>query len=290
MPSLTNPIPTPAQPYPYLPNHSPPLSADAPWGEDASGVAVLDGLLTPAEAGDLLTALTAPGWDHAAGPPPATWDKGTVDRDGDSPTYGVKPEVVAGLVASPPPALAALESRLCALYRDDYDLAYMPAAAVDAGLSSVVANAVCVGDACAWHADADPLAADPDGPWAEHWGLYPNRTPGKPLFVSALVYLNPEWPLECNAETLFLDGEAGIGLAVRPRPGRVVLMDQDVAHRICEPSRAAAVPRYSLVLKLVFYPRPRAGGAAAAVGVLRPEWGEPLRLGSASRRGPVPLA
>ena len=50
--------------------------------------------------------------------------------------------------------------------------------------------------------------------------------PGKPLFVSALVYLNGNWPMENDAETLAVDIETDTGVLIRPRPGRVVLMDQ----------------------------------------------------------------
>jgi hypothetical protein len=95
-------------------------------------------------------------------------------------------------------------------------------------------------------------------------------------------------------------------------------------HRISAPSARAPGPRYSLVWKLVFVPRGTPGGggrepgreasveavAAAAAeearlshtseglgrpvggllqSVCRPEWGAPLRVGSASRHagGPV---
>ena len=34
-----------------------------------------------------------------------------------------------------------------------------------------------------------------------------------------------------NAETLFLDTATDTGVVVRPKPGRAVLMDQDVLHR-----------------------------------------------------------
>ena len=50
--------------------------------------------------------------------------------------------------------------------------------------------------------------------------------PGKPLFVSALVYLNSSWPMEHDAETLAVDIDTDTGVFVRPQPGRVVLMDQ----------------------------------------------------------------
>ena len=34
-----------------------------------------------------------------------------------------------------------------------------------------------------------------------------------------------------DAETLFLDTATDTGVVVRPKPGRAVLMDQDVLHR-----------------------------------------------------------
>ena len=49
--------------------------------------------------------------------------------------------------------------------------------------------------------------------------------------------------------------QAGVGLVVRPKRGRAVLMDQDVLHRVSAPSAAAGGrPRYSLVWKLVLPP------------------------------------
>ena len=46
--------------------------------------------------------------------------------------------------------------------------------------------------------------------------------------------------------------QAGVGLVVRPKRGRAVLMDQDILHRVSAPSAAAGGrPRYSLVWKLV---------------------------------------
>ncbi len=71
------------------------------------------------------------------------------------------------------------------------------------------------------------------------------QEPGKPLFFSVLVYLNASWPRNLDAETLFLDTSSDTGIVVRPRPGRVVLMDQDILHRLSAPSLAAKTPRYS---------------------------------------------
>ncbi len=71
-------------------------------------------------------------------------------------------------------------------------------------------------------------------------------------------------------------------------------MDQDMPHRISAPSRAAgAAPRYSLVWKMIWFPAndatlgpERAEGGRGGVGepgLCRPQWGEPLRLGSAGQ-------
>ena len=57
------------------------------------------------------------------------------------------------------------------------------------------------------------------------------QEPGKPLFFSLLLYLNPAWTRHYDAETLFLDTATDTGIVVRPKQGRVVLMDQDVLHR-----------------------------------------------------------
>ncbi len=46
--------------------------------------------------------------------------------------------------------------------------------------------------------------------------------------------------------------QTDLGLVVRPKRYRAVLMDQDVLHRVSAPSAAAGGrPRYSLVWKLV---------------------------------------
>ena len=46
--------------------------------------------------------------------------------------------------------------------------------------------------------------------------------------------------------------QTDVGVVVRPKRGRAVLMDQDVLHRVSAPSASAeGRPRYSLVWKLV---------------------------------------
>ncbi len=153
---------------------------------------------------------------------------------------------------------------------------------------------------------------------------------GKPYFVTGLIYLNDAWAEDLHAETMFLDPATQSGVFVRPQPGRcarcsahrpgcrplaaaaapsslltgcllppaprpapcrVVLMDQDMPHRISAPAKGTTGPRYSLVWKLVFFPKQQQqqqqeqegqeGQEGAGVFLSRPEWGEPIRFGSA---------
>lgn len=82
-------------------------------------------------------------------------------------------------------------------------------------------------------------------------------------------------------------------------------MDQDMPHRISAPSqRAEGAPRYSLVWKMVWFHKDDPTLAAAGIqpqtvksqadghheslsgstpGLCRPEWGPPIRLGSAGQ-------
>lgn len=82
------------------------------------------------------------------------------------------------------------------------------------------------------------------------------REPGYPLLVSLLLYLVDEgWERDWHAETLFLDTQTEVGVFVRPKKYRAVLMDQDVMHRVVQPSSLAKQPRYSVVWKLAFLPK-----------------------------------
>ena len=154
-------------------------------------------------------------------------------------------------------------------------------------MAVAVANVTVHRDDFKWHLDMDPADLDPASPFAERYGVYVNRAKARPLFVSALVYLNgpAPWTPDLDAETLFLDPGTATGVFVRPAPGRVLLMDQDVLHRVSAPSRSARVPRYWLVLKLCFYPK----DPETRPSILRPEWGEPgPRSGTAGgRRAPA---
>lgn len=99
------------------------------------------------------------------------------------------------------------------------------------------------------------------------------------------MYLDKDWPAQLHAETILLDEDAQIGVCVRPRAGRLLLMDQDCPHRISSPAVGAPRPRYSLVWKAVFWPRALLGLPTPVEGIqepglCRPEWGASTLLGN----------
>ncbi len=70
------------------------------------------------------------------------------------------------------------------------------------------------------------------------------------------MYLNDEWNDEFGAPTEFLDPPTNETYQVYPRPGRVVMMDQDITHTVVAPNEVAGSnPRYSLVWKLIIHPK-----------------------------------
>lgn len=231
------------------------------------------------------------GVEDAGRPLPSRWALACSDYKGGAETWGLTEEAVTELLESPPEAVIRIQSRISALY-PEYTICLMPMRAladpedIDEGaavLSPFVANAVSHGEHYDWHLDMDPQQLPPASPWATYHGLYPNREPDRPLFVSMLIYPQGSWPQDFDAETLFLDPETGTGVFSRPAPYRVVLMDQDVPHRISGPSKLAGCPRYSLVWKLVFCPKVR----GASPSISRPEWGPPTRFGSAAPPAPM---
>lgn len=172
----------------------------------------------------------------------------------------------------------------------------------------ILVNAAVHSDTFKYHVDADPSNFPAGTAWHALFGDYFNGEPGKPLFVSLLIYLNADedgigmaagnerptdndafgvegsncWHRDWAADTLFLDSSTDTGVFVRPRAGRAVLMDQDVLHRVSPPSAlAGGRPRLSLVLKLVFLPKKKDDGAVMCIA--KKEWGVPSSIGSAAR-------
>ena len=277
---------------------------------DVSNVAVYDGVVDEDLRFALLSLLASDGWDVEAGADPALWERGSFndvqessDADVRANGFGLTPDALEELCAeSPSPEpIVELQSRLAALLQaaqalpaasgrpsgDDtiqatVKLCRQSEAVFGGGITPLAANAPVAtdgADAYSWHIDADP-ALFPPSPWTDCFGRYPNRAGGEnaPRFVTALVYLSPEWREEWGAPTRFLDPPTGEVLEVTPRPGRIVIMDQDLTHSVTSPEAGAgARPRYSLVLKLALHAR------AAQISHPTAEVAPPLRDGPIAR-------
>jgi hypothetical protein len=99
--------------------------------------------------------------------------------------------------------------------------------------------------------------------------------------MSCLLYLNDWEPDEWGAPTRFLDVATDTHYNVQAVPGRCVLMDQDITHRVVAPLAAAGNrPRYSLVWKLILHPKEHGQDMTDLAG--ERQWPEPLLLGSAA--------
>ena len=246
-------------------------------GDDASrfettSVAVVDGLVDGALRSELLALLGESDARVECGPSPESWTGTFVDHEDESGRAdrgGLAPSLLSTLGGAPPPrALVELQTRLRKWFvtcngDDGLVVSRMPRLAVgSADVPQIAANAPVSGDgddAYGWHVDADP-AVVPPSPWKDAFGAYANRSPGRPRWVTALVYLSPEWKAEWRASTRFLDVKARAILDVFPAPGRVVLLDQDLVHSVSSPAPSAEKrARFSLVLKLVIHPSPGSG-------------------------------
>lgn len=155
-------------------------------------------------------------------------------------------------------AVVEMECILSNLF-PDFVVSRLPETVLGCSVTPMTANAPTAGDMFGYHIDADPNIT-PSSPWTDVYGRYPNRAVGKPRFVSCLVYLNDEWDGDkWGAPTRFVDVPTDDDLMtydVTARPGRVVIMDQDVGHTVVAPTAAAGKrPRYSLVWKLILHPR-----------------------------------
>ena len=309
------------------------LALNVQLSSQGEAVVVLDGLVTDELRAELLAVLLGESGEAPSGkggparpcsrPPTTRWERTTCDGAGLPLSWGLKPSLLRKLERQPPPCVVAVQSRLARLY-PEYTIAHMPpigsgeldrppgAAPADEGneggaaagaaqytATSFVANAATYGSAFQWHVDADPSSLPPSA-WLRRHGDYANGEAGKPLFVSLLVYLDPVWRRDWDAETLFLAEGPGVGVLVQPRPGRCVLMHQEVLHRVSTPSLTARRPRFSLVWKLVFFPRAQPQGQGQGQGqreaeaepedaeqphrrraetICRAEWGVPARVG-----------
>lgn len=230
---------------------------------DASEIVVLDGLVDE----DLRASLL----DCLGGDPinEKWWKKGSGFADvagrKNNKGWGLRPDRLEAISSDkhPPPPLVELQSRLTAYFQhccpsSSVRVCRIPSKAcfgLDSPVPAVVANAPVAADAgqYRYHVDADPFLLPPS-PFTDFFGHYVNRTPRRPRWVSALVYLSPDWPTDFGAPTRFIDPPTKQVVDVLPKPGRLVLLDQDISHCVVAPEKAARDrPRFSLVLKLLLY-------------------------------------
>lgn len=268
---------------------------------DTSSVLVFDGLVTRDLRQRLLELIldetnSDEKWDDVAnGPNPSRWvrgglmdipaGQGSTDEAEESDSlggYGLTDEAIDELCFEDHEAIEEFESIVSALF-PHMRIARLPEAVLGSSVSPLTANAPIHGHSFKYHIDADPNLV-PQSPWADVYGRYPNRTPGKPRFISCLVYLNDEWDYDAwGAPTRFLDYATESACDIQPKPGRIVFMDQDVTHTVVAPMSAAGLrPRYSLVWKLILHPTRYNQDMTDLAGPGR-NWPAPTLIGSAKR-------
>ena len=268
---------------------------------DTSSVLVFDKLLDKKLRKRLLNVVKGYPEDHTSkeidwndnmnGPDPKRWERGglidVVDENFDNKVedegscWGLSDDAIMDICYNEHPAIAEFESKLSLLF-PDFIVSRLPEAVLGETISPLTANAPTHGDTFDYHIDADPLKA-PASPWTDVYGRYPNRMKGKPRLISCLVYLNDEWKEEWGAPTRFLDPPTNESIEVLPKPGRVVIMDQDISHTVVAPNvEAGKWPRYSLVWKLILHPREDGQDMSLCCG-RGSMWPEPIAIGSAKR-------
>jgi 2OG-Fe(II) oxygenase superfamily len=227
-------------------------------------------------------------WDDVAnGPNPDRWIRGGLvdipDQEEDR-SFGLSEDGIEELCFEHHDAVEDFEMILSSLF-SDFLVSRLPEAVFGSSVSPMTANAPTSEDSNTtfqFHIDGDPNQTPPS-PWTDVFGRYPNRAPGKPRFMSCLVYLNDDWNEDWGAPTRFLDVATDTPVDIMPKPGRIVLMDQDITHTVTPPNKSAGKrPRYSLVWKLILHPKERQQDMKKLSG--DKSWPEPTLVGSANRK------
>lgn len=259
---------------------------------DTSSILVFDGMVSGDLRSRLLRVVNGGNdnndeWDDVTdGPNPNRWIRGgLVDVPGQEldRSFGLSEEAIAELCFEHHDALQDFETILTSLL-SDFTVCRLPEAVFGSCVSPLTANAPTREDCTTfqYHIDGDPNQTPPS-PWTDVFGRYPNRAHGKPRFMSCLVYLNEEWKKEWGAPTRFLDVATDTSVDILPVPGRIVLMDQDITHKVTAPNQVAGKrPRYSLVWKLILHPKEVQQDMKHLSGGNR--WPEPELVGSAIKR------
>lgn len=176
-------------------------------------------------------------------------------------SWGLKPDAIDDLITNRRDAIDEFESILAELF-PQFIFMRLPEAVYGSTVSSITANAPVAEDdemTYGYHIDVDPMQTPPS-PWTDVYSWYRNRSPGKPRFVSCIIYLNDAWEGEWGAPTKFRDPSTKRSCSVDPRPGRCVILDQDLQHTVVPPTPNCCAgaknrPRYSLVWKLILHPK-----------------------------------
>jgi hypothetical protein len=226
--------------------------------------------------------------DDTNGPNPERWERGGLmdinsdDEDREAGGFGLSDEAIDEINFQDHAAFQEFESVLAELL-SDFVVSRMPEAVLGDSVTPLNANAPIHGHDFEYHIDACPMLAPPS-PWTDVYGRYPNRCPGKPRFMSCIVYLNDEWKSEeWGAPTRSLDVATDTPYDTTVKPGRFLLMDQDITHTVVAPEAAAGKrPRYSLVWKLVLHPTTQNQDMCKLSGT-NTGWPKPILVGSANR-------
>jgi len=236
--------------------------------------------------------------DVENGPDPNRWIRGGLqdipdNEEGEEEqqtisSWGLPAEAIADICSGNHDAIQEFELILTNLF-PQFVVSRLPEAVYGDCVSPLTANAPVAGEEGIYdyHIDGDPLQTPPS-PWTDVYGRYPNRSRGKPRFVSCLLYLNDEWDeLKWGAATKFYDPPTDDSYEVTPRPGRCVIIDQDIGHTVTPPkTEAGKRPRYSLVWKLILHPKTENQDMTDLSGALLSppgrQWPEPELFGSAA--------
>lgn len=259
---------------------------------DTSSIIVFDNLVSTDLRRRLRTIVVAnESWEDTNGADPNRWQQGglsdtpsfddSIATDGSTMSYGLSEPAIDDLCNNGNhEAIYEFESILSRLF-ETCVVTRLPEAVMGSTVSQLTANAPMHGQTFEYHIDGDPYFAPPS-PWTDVYGRYYNRSRGKPRFMSCLVYLNDEWDASWGAPTRFLDVATDTPFDVEAKPGRVVIMDQDITHTVVAPLAAAGKrPRYSLVWKLILHPI--SGQQDMTILADERSWPKPMFIGSAER-------
>jgi hypothetical protein len=277
---------------------------DAPPFWDTSTLLIFDNLVDSSlRKGllDVVLGVDSDEHDPQNGPDPSRWVRGGLldvpdeeleESEGDDQDdsqvggWGLTDESLQEICFEHHDAVQEMESILADLF-PDFHVCRLQETVLGCSVTPMTANAPTAGDVFDYHIDADPNIA-PSSAWTDVYGRYPNRALGKPRFMSCLVYLNEEWDGDkWGAPTRFVDVPTDEDLAVytvQPRPGRCIIMDQDIGHSVVAPNTAAGKrPRYSVVWKLILHPKIVGQNMKNLAGGRESLWPETEYFGSAAQ-------